>query len=82
MKKPHWTQTPEGKEKMGKAQKRAWKIRKGKSTSRAHKIVKKAVAKEQSNSTKIFNEMVKRLRLRRDALTTTITVLQEMVRRG
>lgn len=40
----HWTQTPEGREKMVKAQKKAWRTKRNK--SRAEQVIKKAVVKK------------------------------------
>jgi hypothetical protein len=81
MSKTHWTQTPEGKEKMSVIQKSAWAKRRKK--TRAHKIVGKAVAHERKNGTHAsVGGIIKLLRQRRDQITLTIAILQQEVRRG
>lgn len=42
-KKMHWTQTPEGKMKMARAQEKSWKTRR--SSSKAERLIKKKVGK-------------------------------------
>jgi hypothetical protein len=83
MTKLHWTQTPEGKAKMSVSQKKAWATRKnGNAPTKAHKIVKKAVAQEKNGQRPAINGILKMLKARRDALTTAIAILQEETRRG
>jgi hypothetical protein len=79
-KKLHWTQTPEGKERMSAAQKAHWVKRK--KTTRAHKIVAKAVAKKNMGERPAILRIIKALSQRRDALSSAISILREEVKRG
>lgn len=57
MKKVHWTQSPEGKAKMARAQKKSWRTRR--TSSKAETIVKKKVgAKAMPDRTHLYARAV------------------------
>jgi regulator of sirC expression with transglutaminase-like and TPR domain len=57
-KKPHWTQTPEGKARMAEVQKKAWQTKRAKMRNAAKTIVRKAkktVPRERKPTTLVIN---------------------------
>lgn len=79
-KKPHWTQTPEGKERMAVSQRVAWQVRKQKKAAKGngHAVAPtksgRTLAKEAVNELAIIGAKTKLARLESEAETLRLFI--------